>query len=59
VKPLLAFAALAMLAWPAAARPPRALTLATCQGGAVRIPMKGDGKPTGCHAAVCQRKRSI
>jgi hypothetical protein len=60
---LLAVMAAAMLAWPAAARPARTLSIALCNGGRMDIPLDGDGAPDpgcaiACHAALGNRKRS-
>lgn len=60
----LAAVALAMLAWPAAARPAATvLTVALCNGGTTDIPIDDRGRhdpgcATACHAATCGRKRS-
>lgn len=65
IGPSLAAAALAMLAWPAAARPAgTVLTVALCNGGTADIPVEHDRKrhdpdcATACHAVPCSRKRS-
>lgn len=59
---LAGFAALAMLALPAQARPARMLVVALCDGGTAHIPIEGGEGPgdcaTACHAAPCGRKRS-
>lgn len=66
---LLPIAAVAMLAWPASARPaPTVLHVALCGGGSMDIPV-GGGDPQrphrddggcvmACHAVLGQRKRS-
>ena len=65
IGPALAAMALAMLAWPAAARPAATmLSVALCNGGTTEIPIDHDRRPadpgcaTACHAATCGRKRS-
>ena len=66
---ILPFAAVLMLAWPAAARDTgRHIMVPTCNGGQVRIPLDREGGGGGsddrpcvsaCHAPLPSRKRSV